>query len=161
MTIHLLYGPVGCGKTTLAKRLERELPAVRFTHDEWMVSLHGSNPPCAGFQEEADRIWDLIWKEAARALKSGRDVVLDGGFWSRASRDDARRRAAALGAGWRLYWITCPEPVARQRVLQRTAEMQAGTLCIDGPTIDLLNRRVESLQPGEEHIVVSPSTTEV
>jgi hypothetical protein len=37
-TAHLLNGYLGVGKTTLARRLEHELPAVRFTHDEWMIS---------------------------------------------------------------------------------------------------------------------------
>ena len=36
----VITGPNGGGKTTLAKRLERELPAVRFTHDELMIKIH-------------------------------------------------------------------------------------------------------------------------
>lgn len=36
-TAHLIHGYIGAGKTTFARRLETELPAVRFTHDEGMA----------------------------------------------------------------------------------------------------------------------------
>ena len=63
-TLHLLFGGVGSGKTTVAKKLERELPAVRFTHDEWTARLYGCYPPAAGFQEASARVWELIWEHA-------------------------------------------------------------------------------------------------
>ena len=154
-TLHLLYGGVGSGKTTVAKKLERELPAVRFTHDEWTARLYVCDPPAAGFQEAAARVWELIWEHAERVLRVGADVVLDGGFWSRASRDDARRRAAALGVPCRLYCVACPEPLARRRVQDRTAAMPPGTLYISDATFDALNRRVEPLGPDEECIKVT------
>jgi predicted kinase len=153
-TLHLLYGGVGTGKTAFAKKLERELPAARFTHDEWTVRLYGSNPPAENFQEAASRVWELIWERAERVLRIGTDVILDGGFWSRASRDDARRRAAALGVPCRFYVLDCPPDVARRRALHRTAEMPPGALHISNATIDVLNRRVEPLGPDEEHITV-------
>jgi predicted kinase len=154
-TLHLLHGGVGSGKTTVAKKLERDLPAVRFTHDEWTVRLYGSNPPAEGFQEAVARVWELIWEHAERVLRIGADVILDGGFWSRASRDDARRRATALGVPCRLYCVACPEPLARRRVRDRTAAMRPGTLFISDATFDALNRRVEPLGPDEECIQVT------
>ena len=153
-TLHLLFGPVGSGKTTFARKLERETHAVRFTHDEWMVHLYGANPPAAGFQDAAARVWDLIWMHAERVLQVGADVILDGGFWSRASRDAARRRTAAMGASCRLYAIECPRPVARQRVGERTARLPAGALVISDTTFDALNARVEPLGPDEVHVRV-------
>ncbi|WP_460532347.1 AAA family ATPase [Flindersiella endophytica] len=35
--VHLLCGLVGAGKTTCARRLAADLPAVRFSPDEWML----------------------------------------------------------------------------------------------------------------------------
>ncbi len=154
-TLHLLHGLVGSGKTTFARQLERKIRAVRFTPDEWMIRLYGDRPPVETFQETLDRLYELIWEHAARVLQTGTDVILDGGFWSRASRDDARRRAAELGVSCRFYAINCPTDVARQRVLRRTAEMPAGAFWINEPAIDVLNRRVEPLGTDEEHITVN------
>jgi len=38
-TAHLIHGYLGAGKTTFARQLERNIPAIRFSHDEWMVRL--------------------------------------------------------------------------------------------------------------------------
>jgi len=38
--VHLLCGLPGAGKTAYAYSLEAELPAVRFSLDEWMLRLY-------------------------------------------------------------------------------------------------------------------------
>jgi predicted kinase len=45
-----VFGFLGSGKTTLAKRLELQHSAVRFTPDEWMARLFGEDPPADRFQ---------------------------------------------------------------------------------------------------------------
>ncbi|NJC23977.1 putative kinase [Arthrobacter pigmenti] len=42
--VHLLCGLNGAGKTTYARQLEHELPAVRFSLDEWMLHLFPELP---------------------------------------------------------------------------------------------------------------------
>jgi hypothetical protein len=42
-TAHLIYGYIGSGKTTVAKRLEAELPAIRFTSDEWVAAMYSDD----------------------------------------------------------------------------------------------------------------------
>ena len=152
--ILLLQGFLATGKTTFARRLERDLPAVRFSPDEWMVALHGVNPPEVLFRDQAARIETLVWEHAGRILRAGVDVVYEGGFWTRASRDDARRRAREWGVECRLYSLRCPVEVARRRALARTANMPDGALEISGPTFDLLLQRFEPLGPDEPCTVV-------
>jgi predicted kinase len=53
---HLIHGYLGAGKTTFARRLEQELRAIRFTHDEWMSRLYGDDPSADMFPEYAERI---------------------------------------------------------------------------------------------------------
>lgn len=59
-TAHLIYGYLGAGKTTLARRLERELLAIRFTQDEWMSRLYGDDPPEERFADCSARVSGLI-----------------------------------------------------------------------------------------------------
>jgi AAA domain len=40
-TAHRIHGFLGVGKTTLARQLEQRIPAIRFSHDEWMARLYG------------------------------------------------------------------------------------------------------------------------
>lgn len=147
---HLIYGFTGAGKTTFARRLEGEIPAVRFTPDEWMVALYGTDPPADHFHESYERITELMWDLALRLLGLGLDVILDFGFWSRASRDDARARARAVGASYELYFLDCPEEVMRRRVLERTAQLPPGTLFIDEAAFELFKARFEPLGPDEK-----------
>jgi len=37
----MIHGYLGTGKTTFARKLERELPAIRFSHDEWITRIFG------------------------------------------------------------------------------------------------------------------------
>jgi predicted kinase len=46
-TAHLIRGFLGVGKTMLARRLEQDIPAIRFSHDEWMTRLYGDDPTVA------------------------------------------------------------------------------------------------------------------
>ena len=158
--LHLLHGLPGSGKTTFAKILARKLPAVRFTPDEWMIALHGTNPPEAVFRPQHERIMLLIWSHVERVLGTGTDVVLDVGFWSRASREDARRRARVMGVDCVFYALKCSEADARQRVLARTAKMPDGELEISEPTFEFLLRQMEPMGNDETHIVAEPDMTE-
>lgn len=148
--IYALYGFVGVGKTTFAKKLEVETNAVRFTHDEWMCDLYGDNPPEELFSTYCARVDKVIWRMAERILKSGSDVIFDFGFWKRADRDRLRAFAKALGVGLRLYHLTCPEAVSKERVLRRTEAMPEGALWINEEAIEIFKTRFEPLDPLEE-----------
>jgi len=97
--VHLLYGLAGSGKTTLARALCAEGRAVRFTLDEWMISLYpGLSFEAAEYGRRTEIVKDLIWSVAEQVLRSGADVVLDWNSWSRARRAWAVQRAAVIPA---------------------------------------------------------------
>jgi predicted kinase len=153
-TLHLLHGFTGAGKTTFARKLERELSALRFTPDEWIVQLYGNNPPDDRFSEYLERVTNLIWQLTMQLLRSDRDVILDFGFWSRHSRTAARLKAQIAGANVKLYSISCSEETMRERVLKRSAELPADALLIDEHAIQLFKERFEQLDEDESHEIV-------
>ncbi|MGB3294334.1 MAG: ATP-binding protein [Phormidesmis sp.] len=153
-TAHLIHGFVGAGKTTYAAKLEQDLSAFRFSIDEWMIALYGQNPPAEKFEEYHSRTTDLVWNVASRALELDQPIILDFGFWSRASRDDARRRIQSLGAKTILYRVTCAEDTMRSRVLARTTRSLERALYIDENAIESFRKRFEPLGVDEPHTLV-------
>ena len=147
-TAHLIFGRLGVGKTTLAKRLEDEHDAVRFSHDAWMARLFGEDSDAALFADRHARVAALMMPVWSRCLVLGLDVVLDFGFWRRAERDAVRGQAEAVGAGHRLYEVVCPEAVALRRIEARNADLQ-DSLLITRPTFEALRSRVEPLESDE------------
>jgi predicted kinase len=147
-TAHLLFGYLGSGKTTFAKRLEVEHGAVRFTPDEWMARLFGDDPPEGIFPEKAEAILELLQPLWTRCLSLGLDVVLDYGFWRRKERDEVRALVERLGARACLYRIECPEDEARRRIDARN-HADDRSLYIAPATYDALWRRFEPLDVDE------------
>lgn len=151
---HLIHGFIGSGKTTYAKKLEKELSALRFSIDEWITQLYGQNPPSDQFDEYHDRASAVIWQVAIRALQLGQDVILDFGFWSRSSRDEARDRIRQVGAQPVLYSVVCSEEAMKARTLARTAQMPGGALHIDKSAFDRLLPKFEPASIDEPHVIV-------
>ncbi len=152
-TAHLIHGYLGAGKTSFARRLEHDLPAIRFSHDEWVTRLYGDDPPADEFQELCRRVSEQIDSLWPRCLELGLDVVLDLGFWSRRQRDETRATVSALGAGTRLYRLDCAEDEAWRRVEQRNLNLD-GSLFIHRNTFEVLKSRFEPLGDDEERIDV-------
>ena len=151
--VFLLHGYLGVGKTALARRLEAEHSAIRFTHDEWMRALYGHDPPEAFFADYAERVSGLIEASWTRCLELGLNIVLDFGFWSRSERDRARALIAQYGGECRLYRLTCPDEVARRRIAGRNEELGT-SLFIAPATYDALKARFEPLGPDERSIEI-------
>lgn len=135
-TLHLMVGLPCSGKTTAARALEAEHPALRLTTDEWHIRLFGDDFGDPGDPDHARHnarhavIESLLWDVAQRTLELGVDVILDFGCWSRRERDDFRARAQRLGAGFRIHFIDASEAVLLERLAIRNADRPDGTFYI-------------------------------
>jgi len=155
-TVHLIHGFLGAGKTTFARRLEASLPALRFTHDEWVTRLYGADPSADLFPEYHRRVSEQIESLWPRCAELSIDVILDVNFWSRRERDDTRARAAAVGANSRLYRLGCSDDEAWRRIEKRNHDLR-GALFIARETFELLKDRFEPLDADEARIEVANS----
>jgi predicted kinase len=156
-TAHLLHGFIGAGKTTYARQLEQSLPALRFTRDEWMHALYGANATAADFDERWQVVSVLIWATALRALALGNDVVLDFGFWTRASRDEARARLVSAGVPWVLHALEADTATLRERVAARNLVLPPDTFFTDTRTFERCYTCFEPLAADEPHHRVCPA----
>jgi hypothetical protein len=69
----IICGLPGSGKTTLAKRLETKLHAVRFSPDEWLEALALDLYD----EERRGRIESLQWKLTQELLSLGLRVIIE------------------------------------------------------------------------------------
>jgi predicted kinase len=100
----LLCGLPGSGKTTLAKRLARDVPAVRLSPDEWLTDL-GVDLFDEPFRARLERRFCTLARDL---LALGQNVVLESGFWSRAERDEMRAVGRSVGAVVELRYLAVP-----------------------------------------------------
>ena len=111
-TIVLLCGLPGAGKSTLSKKLEKELPAIVMSPDQELYDRGISF-----FDEKARaEIEAEQWERAKVLAKRGQNIVLENGFWGREERDSLRLEAHALGVRIELRYLEVPLEELWQRV---------------------------------------------
>jgi len=114
----IICGLPGAGKTTLARRLQTRVRAVRFAPDEWMHDL------ALSIWDEAmrARIEALQWKLTQELLLAGVNVIIEWGTWGRSERDALRVGARQLGAAVELHYLFAPPDVLFDRIQHRGLE---------------------------------------
>ncbi len=118
----IVSGLPATGKTTLARQLEHDLGAVRFSPDEWMADLEIDL-----FERSSRRrIEQLQWRLTQRLLGLGMTVIIEWGTWGRAERDALRERAREIGAAVELRFLDAPLHVLWARVQDRDIERKLG-----------------------------------
>lgn len=105
----------------LARKLERELPALRLTPDEWHIRLFGQDAEEPEHNARHSQIEAMLWNIASRVLELGTNVILDFGFWAREEREDYRSRAKQLGASSEVHYLDVSEDELLRRLEERNS----------------------------------------
>jgi predicted kinase len=124
--IHLLVGPVGAGKSTLAIELARLHRAVWLNLDEWMAELFRPDRPDTGvlewYVERVERCIAQLWRLTEQLLDVGTNVVLELGLIRRDERGRFFERVALSGHDMTVHVVDLPREVRRLRVERRNRE---------------------------------------
>ncbi len=152
--IYLICGQIGAGKTTIAKKLEQETGAIRFTPDEWMLKLYPEMPQKEQFDDYFYRCCDVVWSVAGEILIRGGDVILDFGFWKYKDRERYRKIASEIGAESKLYFVECTDNSIRNRLHIRNNIQPDGAIEITDDMFEFYSPGFEPPCEDEKYILI-------
>ena len=153
-TAYIICGFIGAGKTTFARKLESETGAIRITKDEWMVRVFGNKITSdKNFEKYDKNITELATDIAFKILKTGKDIIIDEGFWVKSQRDDIRKKILAIGAKPILYYVECPIEKMRERTFARSENPIKDSFEISGEMFDSYVKYWEPPTKDEEFIL--------
>lgn len=153
-TAYVIIGFISAGKTTFAKRLEKETGALRFTKDEWVIAIFGHDPTFAGFEKYDKRISKLAVEVALYCLKAGNDIIIDEGFWVRSQRDEIRAKIEKAGGKVQFYYVKNNHDTMKQRLSKRNQEPPADAFVISQEMYDGYKKYFEEPAPEEKCIII-------
>jgi predicted kinase len=139
----LMCGLPGSGKTTLARKLAAEIPAIRLCTDDWQAALKVNHSD----EVFHDRLEDQLWAFAQELINLGQNVIFEKGLWRRSERDEKRREARELGVDIELHYFDVPVDELARRLETRNVE---GNLNACPVTREQVEDYFESFQPPDE-----------
>ncbi|MBR4626723.1 MAG: ATP-binding protein [Ruminococcus sp.] len=118
-------GRICSGKSTYALKIAEERRAVILSVDEITLALF---PEGAGemLDTYVERAEDYLYRKSLEIVRSGIDVVLDWGFWTRTEREYARKFYREHGIDCELHYLDISDELWEQRVAERNRLVEAG-----------------------------------
>jgi predicted kinase len=134
---YVICGFIGSGKTTFARKLEKETGAIRITKDEWAIKIFGNKiTRDKNFERYDKNITTLATDIAFKILKAGNDVIIDEGFWVKSQRDEIKKKILSLGAKPMLYFVDSSIEEMKNRVINRSKKPSIDSFEIDEEMFD-------------------------
>ena len=123
--IIITCGKLCSGKTTYAKKLANELPAVDFSVDDLTLLLLGPYPGEV-LDEYVEKLEGYFFEKSIELAKRGISSVIDIGLWTKAEREAVKRFYLERGAACELHYIKISDSVWRERVEKRNKDVEEG-----------------------------------
>ena len=149
--VMLVCGKIASGKSWYCRSLMEKSPALLLSVDEvtdriFDKALGGDHDAAAA------RIQAYLLDKAAEAVGAGADVILDWGFWTQSSRQEASAFFAARGIETQWHYIDVPEERWRENIARRNAAVLAGedpSYYVDEGLLQKLKERFQPPAPQE------------
>ena len=113
-----MCGPAGSGKSTVARRYERQgMTRLSFDQEAWSRGITTMPLP----PEVHRDIEEALRARLVDLVRAGADVVLDFSFWSRGMREDYRELLRPLGVVPETVYLATDRATVLERVSSRAA----------------------------------------
>lgn len=147
--IIMLIGRISSGKTTYARKVEKEEYALRLSCDELMQIVF-PEPMGDQYDVYAKRCIQYLYHLGKRLVQGGTNVVMDMGCWTKASRREAAAYFADVEVDWR--YLDIPEEEWKRRIASRNAAVLEGRSNMDEYLVDegLLAKATALFEPPTE-----------
>ena len=126
-TLILFCGLPGSGKTTLAKRLEKQGKGIRICTDDWQDDLlmnHNDN----NFHGKLQR---RLYAHALELLRLNQSVILEDGLWMKPEREEKLADARKCGANVELHFFDLSFDEVWNRLKSRNQNLSHGAVLIE------------------------------
>ncbi|MBE5773529.1 MAG: ATP-binding protein [Clostridiales bacterium] len=125
MMVHLVCGKICSGKSTFARCLAREKNAVILSCDDLSLSLFSE-----GLGENHDgmmrRVQAYLHERAVDIARTGTEVILEWGFWTRIDRKNAEEYYAARNISVVWHYMDISGEALRAAIEKRNARVLSG-----------------------------------
>lgn len=146
--IILLCGKICSGKSYYAEKIIAERNAVLLSTDE-AISCIFPNRQGDQFDETFDRVKVYLYRKSLDILRTGTEVVLDFGFWSRTERKRITKYYEYNGVKAEWHYIDVSDEVWARNIERRNRLIREG-LSTDFYLDDkLLSKFMEGFDPPE------------
>ncbi|MFC1236452.1 AAA family ATPase [Vibrio sp. F74] len=124
--IHIIFGPIGAGKSTFAQQLAKQHNAMIFSIDEWFKTLYFDDmngmPELNWTFERVTRCENQIWSVAKQSISLGYNVIFDLGLLKIADRERINTLSEELNVEKHFYFLTTDLATRQSRVIKRNTE---------------------------------------
>lgn len=120
-------GKICSGKSTYARSLRDRDKAVILSVDEITLALLGQQ---AGdkLDEYVEKLERYLFDKSVEIVRTGINVILDWGFWTKAERDYAKGFYKSQGIDCEFHYIDISDEEWRARVDKRNTAVSSGEL---------------------------------
>ena len=122
MTLYMVCGLPGTGKTTIAKELAKLTGGIVLRTDEIRKQIL-TDPKYT--PEEKGRVYEAMLRTAGSMLRVGRDVILDATFHKEREREAAGRIARKAGKKLAVIEARCDEKTVMEHLRKREGKGDA------------------------------------